>query len=146
MDITELLPYTQLISNIATIIAVIIVVFTFRTYIVNLKKLNFDVVARCVDIYRDKFINLTKDSSDEERIKRYLDLINEELFYYEQNYLPEIVALEWMDGIIDLIPIIQNDNIINKKSCIQLIHKNKLLYVNSRILKSFTVKKDMIMT
>ena len=130
MDITELLPYTQLISNIATIIAVIIVVFTFRTYIVNLKKMNFDVVARCVDIYRDKFINLTKDSSDEERIKRYLDLINEELFYYEQNYLPEIVALEWMDGIIDLIPIIQNDNIINKKSCIQLIHKNKLLYVN----------------
>lgn len=36
--------------------------------------------------------------------KRYVDLCNEELFYCEAGYVPEVVVREWLNGMTDFLP------------------------------------------
>ena len=75
----------------------------------------------------------------------YIDLVNEELFYFQNGFLPRVVAEEWLDGMIDMIPIYDPyGNVLNLGYCIPIIHQRKLLdqYRFRRVRRAFTIKQS----
>jgi hypothetical protein len=48
-------------------------------------------------------IDLTADQQGV--VRQYLDLCNEELFYFQNRYLPTEVEVEWLDGMLEFIPL-----------------------------------------
>lgn len=39
--------------------------------------------------------------------RRYLDLCNDEMFYFQHRYLPDEVAREWIDGMFSILPLLR---------------------------------------
>lgn len=66
----------------------------------------------CIDRYQQLLPALNRSSSrvgsalqesDRDAIRAYLDLSNEELFYFKARYLPRAVAIEWTEGILAVL-------------------------------------------
>jgi hypothetical protein len=80
--------------------------------IINRKQLYLATIIKCVDDFRG-----LENFSDLKTISKYLELTNVELFYFKQGYLPKDVAIEWLDGMIEYIPIRnQKNEVLNHKS------------------------------
>ncbi len=76
-------------------------------------------------------------------MKAYVDFVNEELFYFEQKYIPKDVAYEWIDGMINYMPIFnQAKQILNPNNSITKIHELNLLKDFQRVRKAFVVKQQ----
>lgn len=77
------------------------------TLLVHRNQLNFEVIASCTERFQRIMADLeSEDHATEERAKRrYVDLCNEELFYFRSGYLPSDVMEEWLDGMIDYLPL-----------------------------------------
>ncbi len=41
--------------------------------------------------------------------KSYIDLCNEELFYYQMEYVPDQIMDEWIDGMLSYLPLYDRD-------------------------------------
>ena len=133
--------WVDLLSSIATIAAVVVIFFAFRAYIISKKQLNLDAISRCIDYYRDNFVEgVNNKTTDIILLKKYLDFVNEELFYFENDYIINNVAYEWLDGMIDILPIFKNEIVLNEKYCNHNI--KELLKPNPRVKKAFTVCSD----
>lgn len=100
--------FLEVLSFIATIIGGIAILLAARDYSISRKQLHLSALQGCISRFRDDFLDLSPDSSPEKVID-YLDLINEELFYFEHQYLPLEVAEEWIDGMIQMIPLFGPD-------------------------------------
>ena len=132
----------EVISFIATVIGGIAILFAVRDYSTNRKQLNLSALENCITRFRDNFIHLSHQSP-EPLVVEYIDLVNEELFYFQNRYLPKAVAREWIDGMIDAIPIYDPiGNVLNQGYCIPLIHQRKLLdqYRFRRVRRAFTIR------
>ena len=53
----------------------------------------------------------------QEAIKQYIDLCNEELFYFKHGYLPEEIVNEWLDGMIYYLPHFDGEKNVNNDEC-----------------------------
>ena len=111
--------YMELFSNIATIIGVAALLYANRDAILNKKVLNLNVMENCIIRFTAIYPQLLKPAVDEDVLRSYIDLTNEELFYISKKYLTKEVALEWIDGMLTFIPI------YNRNA--QLINENALL-------------------
>jgi hypothetical protein len=91
------------ISQIAAGIGILVAVFTF---LVHRNQLNFDVIMNCNERFQAILLDLETGNSarDELAKRRYVDLCNEQLFYFSNGYLPSEVIEEWLDGMIDYLP------------------------------------------
>ena len=57
----------------------------------------------------------SEDVIERERaIKAYIDLCNEELFYFKYKYLPEEIVEEWLEGMIYYLPTIKNGKVVEE--------------------------------
>ncbi len=77
------------------------------TYVWSKKQVHFSTMKHCIKAFRNLDIS-TKDRKDKD-VADYIDLVNEEFFYIENNYLHIEVAIEWIDGMIDYLPFIDNN-------------------------------------
>ena len=137
-DVKDLL---EVISFVATVIGGIAILFAVRDYSTNRKQLNLSALESCITRFRDNFIHLNYQSP-EPLVVEYIDLVNEELFYFQNRYLPKAVAREWIDGMIDAIPLYDPvGNVLNQGYCIPLIHQRRLLdqYRFRRVRRAFTI-------
>jgi hypothetical protein len=75
-------------------------------YLLSRKGLQFDVMIACIKRYQDLLPSLHGDEVAERDVLRYLDLCNEELFYFQERYLRKEVALEWIEGMVSFLPLI----------------------------------------
>ena len=133
--------FLEVISFLATIVGGIAIVLAARDYSVSRKQLHLSVLESCIIRFREDFSDLTPDSPIEQ-IRAYIDLVNEELFYFEHKYLPAEVAEEWLDGMINIIPIFdRKGKVINPNHCFQAILDHKLLdkYAFRRVKRIFTI-------
>ena len=76
------------------------------------------------------------------RLKKYVDLTNEEFFYFQRAYIPKEVIVEWMDSIVDFFPIYVggSDVPVNyAKMRFRQIHDEKMLEGYPRLKKAFTL-------
>ena len=109
------------------------------------KQLNLSALESCINRFRDNFLHLNKDSKEEE-VTAYIDLVNEELFYFEQRFLPRAVAMEWIDGMIDHIPLYDTTgNLLNPSISLPIIHNRRILdqYRFKRVKKAFTLRFEI---
>ncbi len=75
-------------------------------YLLSRKGLQFDVMISCIGRFQDLLPRLAGAEAAEHDVRRYLDLCNEELFYFQHSYLSKEVALEWIDGMVGLLPLL----------------------------------------
>lgn len=132
---------TQIASNIGTLIGLIYAFYAWNT---ARKQLHFSALDRCVSMFREKFMKLDQQSSTQE-IEEYIDFVNEELFYFQEGYLPENVAIEWIEGMLNYLPVYSpKSEVLNSSNAtlIGQIRDNDLLKQHPRVKKAFTVKKS----
>ncbi len=128
------------ISTIAQVVSAGAIVFAVRQIQINRNQLYSNTIIRCLDSFQE--IDITQETDDEKQIRRYIDLIGEELFYIQKGFIPKEVALEWIDGMIEFIPLTHgNKEILNQHNCIFHLFKNraKLLQSYPRIKTAFRV-------
>ncbi|MFT3796515.1 hypothetical protein [Flavobacterium sp.] len=94
--------YKDLIEFISYIITSFSLIGIWITYAWSKKQIHFSTMSKCINDFRE-FLKCYGEA-DETLAFEYIDLVNEELFYLEKNYLPVDVAIEWIDGMIDWLP------------------------------------------
>jgi len=82
-------------------------------------------------------------------LKKYVDFVNEEMFYIENDYIPEAVKKEWVDGMIDFLPLYDKygGQLLNENNCIRSMHSYNLFSSFTRVKTACTVnyfKEDEI--
>ena len=102
----DVLSWTQIAANIATVFGVVGVIFLFFQYYHSKDLRNLQLMHRCIDIFRNWFNNGQKVDFS------YLELLNEELFYFQKRLIQKNVAVEWVEGILDFIVIYGKDNVV----------------------------------
>lgn len=133
----------ELISYAVTTLGAIALIYGIFSYNLNKKQLNFAVLDRCIGDFQEKYSSISQTTKLEE-LRKYVDFVNEELFYFEQNYIPKAVAYEWIDGIIDILPIYDGDSpqkVLNPEKAIKKIIENNLLHGYQRVRNAFTIKR-----
>ena len=101
-SITILRDTIETLAYVAQIVAVAVLIYAARTYLLQRQQLNFDVITNCTARFQDILPGLY--SGEKEAKERYVDLCNEELFYFENGHLPDDVIKEWIDGMVLYLP------------------------------------------
>ena len=118
-NIKDLLEVLSYIVTSGSLIAL------YVTYKQSNKQIHFSAIEKCVNDFRtlEKF-----DNNLEKKFAHYIDLVNEELFYIENNYLPKEVAIEWIDGMIDYLPFkTKSGKFIDSFRYNEILNDNNLL-------------------
>ena len=134
----------QIIVDIANVVVAVGVLFAITQININRKQLHLATLNRCIDEFR-KMPNVKSQHASEKDVLSYVDFVNEELFYIQHKYLPEIVAFEWLDGMIDYFPITNKRNeILNVGNCVSQLEIKRDFFLKDypRLKKTFSVKND----
>lgn len=77
------------------------------TLLVHQRQLNFEVIASCTERFQKIMVDMdSKDEVARGRAERgYVDLCNEQIFYFQNGYLPGEVMEEWLDGMVYRLPL-----------------------------------------
>ena len=96
----------NILSQLLQIAGALAILAAAYTYVVHRKQLNFDVIRGCSEKFQKVMVEMR--SSDphtaEQAERQYVDLCNEQLFYFGARYLPDAVVDEWLEGMIDYLP------------------------------------------
>jgi hypothetical protein len=139
----------DLIEVIAWIVGAASLAFAAYTYRLNKNQLDFAVITSCTERFQRITTALKSSNGDEKlrEIKQYIDLCNEELFYFKNGYLPQEVIDEWIDGMVFYLPHFKDGENINPSSdYISEIIQLNLLEDYPRIRRAFIVKKKYDLT
>jgi hypothetical protein len=146
LGIESLKDLVELISWIVGAVSLAIATYTYR---VSRNQFNFSVITNCVERYQSIMAKLRTSPPDERLnvLQRYIDLCNEELFYFKNRYIPEEVVDEWIDGMLSFLPVkVKSENTyINTSYAPEIIEKD-LLKDYPRIKKTFTVYRKLDLT
>jgi hypothetical protein len=137
MSLFEIL---SLLLNAVLVAAAFVAV---RQININRKQLYLSTISKCIEDFKS-FRKLDSQTEDASLIHDYLELTNEELFYFQNKYLPEEVAIEWIGGMIDFLPITNEEREIpNSNYCIKVLadNRDKFLSPYPRIKHAFEIKK-----
>jgi hypothetical protein len=77
-------------------------------YLLSRKGLQFNVMIACIQRFQDLLPSLDSDDVAERDVLQYMDLCNEELFYFQKRYLRKEVALEWIEGMTKFLPLLND--------------------------------------
>ncbi len=114
------------------------------SYYLSKKQLNFAVIIKCTERFQNILPQLESEDENERRkgIGLYLDLCNEELFYFKYKYLPKEIIEEWTDGMLEYLPYYNSDSErnLNENKLSQEIENHLSFKKNPRIRKAFTIE------
>ncbi len=131
----------ELISYIITSISF---VGLWIAYVYSRKQIHFSTMEKCINDYRNWMKE--SDKSVDDVAHEYLDIVNEELFYFEKKYLPMEVSMEWIDGMIDCLPFFNKNNEFIPSESLKAFEDEmwtrKMMNYYPRIFKAISIKKD----
>lgn len=131
--------FVELLSWVVGAISLAVAAFT---YALGKSQFNFAVITNCVERYQSIMAKIRSGNGEEriEALKRYVDLCNEELFYFKNRYVPEEVVDEWIEGMICYLPqyFKIEERYIKTEYAPEIVDLD-LLKDYPRIRKSFTV-------
>lgn len=87
-------------ASIATMVGVLGVIFLIIEHFANRNLRNIQLMHRCIDNFRQWF-----NGYDQKINMAYLELLNEEFFYFQKRLIEKKVAIEWIEGILDFIQV-----------------------------------------
>ncbi len=133
----------EIIETVALVLGAAAIIWGIRTYRVTHNQFNFAVITSCIARFQAIFPLLRSPNASERRkaIKQYIDLCNEELFYFKNNYVPDEVVDEWIEGMIYYLPWFdESERNLNGEALPEIISEN-LLAGYPRIQQAFKVDK-----
>lgn len=95
--------YKDLIQIITWVVGSLSILGAVISYWYSKKHLNFNVIFNCNKRFQNIRTSLASEKNNE-AAKKYIDLCNEEIFYYQNSFVPKIIMREWVDGMIFYIP------------------------------------------
>jgi len=132
--------YKDLIQIATWIIGSLFLVMAVISYWLSRKNLNFNVIFNCNKRFQEIRTGINKSNADS--AKRYVDLCNEEIFYYEHSFVPDEIIKEWIDGMIFYIPhYTSKDNFYTEAKLHNYIIKEDEFNEYPRLEKAFKVKR-----
>lgn len=141
--------WSTIVANIVTSLGILGFIGIYLAHRQSQNQFKFTVMLSCIDRFQQLSPLLRGDNEDLPRLKKYVDLTNEEFFYFQREYIPKEVIVEWMDSIVDFFPIyvdgsaspINYDQLLFKQ-----IHDQKLLVGYPRLKKAFTIDEHLDIT
>lgn len=135
-DIAELLSY---------IVASVSLGGIFYSYIFSKKQIHFSTMEKCTTDFRN-IVSKQTTTNNEDLAWQYIDLVNEEFFYLEQNYLPMTICIEWIDGMIDYLPFYNNGE-LEDSSKLSMLNESafldEMIKDYPRVKKAITLKTNI---
>lgn len=121
-------PWYQMGADIATMLSIVSIAFLFVTYYKTRDARNLQLMNRCIDNFRKWSVDGTSQINF-----FYLELLNEELFYFQNKMIDKKVAIEWIEGMIDCFQVYAKDGttILNDYSDQQSV-KSVLISLNKQ--------------
>jgi hypothetical protein len=116
----------------------------WATYIFSKKQIHFTTMEKCVSNFREiiKPSGLQSDISSQ-----YIEFVSEELFYFENDYLPLMVSIEWIDGMIDYLPFYDKNKLFIKSNRLDSLKNQdqtiRLLRDYPRIRKAIQMREEI---
>lgn len=134
--------WLEIVSYLVTSVSLI---GLWYAYIFSKKQIHFTAMDKCIKEFRQ--ISTPTFLGSDNRAEQYIELINEEFFYFEYDYLPMQVSVEWVDGMIDYLPFYcKNNGFIKSTRFVKLSDEQStsaILYDYPRVRKALTIKKDI---
>lgn len=131
--------WSAIIANIVTSLGILSFIAIYLSHRQTQEQFKFTVMLSCIDRFQQLMPIIRHDDQDIDRLRKYIDLTNEELFYFQRNYIPKEVIVEWMDSICDFIPIYSKDlktPLNYSNSAVKIIHDQGLMKGYPRLLKA----------
>lgn len=138
--------WSTIVANIVTSLGILGFIGIYLAHRQSQNQFKFTVMLSCIDRFQQLSPLLRGDNEDLSRLKKYVDLTNEEFFYFQREYIPKEVIVEWMDSIVDFFPIYVSgsESPINYDQLpFKQIHDEKLLDGYPRLKKAFTLNREM---
>ncbi|MCR5886676.1 hypothetical protein LRS06_02575 [Hymenobacter sp. J193] len=104
-----LLQLLEALSYIATILGAGGLLFALRSWQSSRDSLHHQVIINCTSRFQELSPKLAQLPLANEALQQYLELCNEELFYFESNFLPQPIIDEWLDGMLSFICLRRKD-------------------------------------
>ncbi|XSG75409.1 hypothetical protein ACP8Y2_00130 [Herpetosiphon llansteffanensis] len=133
------------IAGLALVVSIIALWISSKQEKAMQKQFSFEIITSCTTRFQE-ILELIDSPDEKQKIrgyKKYIDLCNEELFYFQQGYIPNDIVKEWLDGMIVFIPHYDKNEKKGDNDKIQekFISDNKLLENYPRIKNIFIVDK-----
>jgi hypothetical protein len=93
----------ETVSQLATIIGVLSLIGALYAWRQSRDTFHQAVIVSCTNRFQKLSPSLQLDKLSSDVIQQYLELCNEELFYFEKQYLPQPVIDEWVEGMLSNI-------------------------------------------
>lgn len=122
----------DLLEILVWLIGAFSLIYAAHSYKTSQKQLNFAVIVSCTERFQKIMPQLKSENASERQhaIKAYIDLCNEEMFYFKHKYLPDEIVEEWLDGMIYYLPHFKNGQIIDNS-------KHYLTEINAEMLEEY---------
>ncbi|MCD0472508.1 hypothetical protein [Flavobacterium sp. JAS] len=116
----------------------------WATYISSKKQIHFTTMEKCVSNFKE-IIKCSGSQSD--KSAEYIEFVSEELFYFENGYLPLAVSIEWIDGMIDYLPFYDKNKVFIKSNRLDSLKNQdqtiRLLRDYPRIRKAIQMREEI---
>ena len=134
--------WSTILANLTTSLGILGFIFYYVTHRLTQDQFKFTVMVSCIERYQKLSPLIKVNPEDSPTLLRYVDLTNEEFFYFQRGYIPKEVMVEWLDTIVEYFPVYINgqDEPINYKTLeFKKIHLDRLLRGYPRLQKAFTL-------
>ncbi|MCB2411037.1 hypothetical protein [Hymenobacter lucidus] len=98
------------LAHIATILGAVGLLFALLTWQGSRKSFHHAVITNCTTRFQKLSSKLGQLPLTTETVQQYLELCNEELFYFESDFLPQPIIDEWLDGMLSFISLRREDD------------------------------------
>jgi len=118
-DITLL----EMLSKMSGILTLIVVIVGLMGLKFSRNQIYFNTMTKCIEEYR-KIVreqqrlpykhDVNKECEKYVLVLDHLGLVNEELFYMQKDYLHKDISAEWINNMLDYIPVTHEGKFINE--------------------------------
>lgn len=144
------------VQTLAAAVAAGSIVWAVRSYKVVQGQLGFDVIQSCMTRFQAILGDLDnsrggagnhQDLGEAHLVraaaKRYIDLCNEELFYFQMGYVPDLIMDEWIDGMLSYLPLYdEHHKVVYQDYKLRDLLRQGDLKDYPRIAESFSVRRN----
>ncbi len=139
------LNWTTVAANIATALGISAFAIYYFSHRQNQRQFGFTVMISCIERFQQLMPQFSAESGRNDILKKYVDLTNEEFFYFQNGYIPKPVMAEWMDSIIEYFPIYIGSQVlpINFEFIkYKQIHESNMIEGYPRLKTALTIRKE----
>jgi hypothetical protein len=133
----------DLVETIALLIGTAAIIYGVLSYRVTKNQFNFSVMISCIERFQEILPQVVSADSEVrmQAVRRYIDLCNEELFYFKYHYVPDEVVDEWIEGMAFYLPWLNKEGRNLNPKAIQEIEQYNLMQDYPRVRRSFEVTR-----